>query len=243
MGFLDAALYPLRGLAYLARRPALWPWAGAAFAVNVVLFTAGIVAFIVWLPDLSRALTPESWPSWTVWISGLLVAAAGLLAVVFLFTVVGNLVAAPFLDALAERALRDLGEALPPGPPLGRMLLKGVAGQVLKLAILAAVHVPLIALLVTPAAPIVPLLSGAAAAFFLAVEYLDYPLGARGLGTRARLRYVAGRAGPSMGFGTACLLLHLVPLLGYAALPACVCGAVLLARRLDGVQKSGYPSN
>ena len=39
MGFLDAALYPLRGLAYLARRPALWPWAGAAFAVNVTAMT------------------------------------------------------------------------------------------------------------------------------------------------------------------------------------------------------------
>lgn len=239
MGFLEAALHPLRGLAFLARRPGLWPWAAAAFAVNVVLFTAGIVALVVWLPDLARALTPESWPAWTVWISGVLVAAAGLLAVVFLFTVVGNMVAAPFLDVLAERALRDLGETLPPGPPLPRVLLKAVAGQLLKLAILAGIHVPLLALLVTPAAPVVPLLSGTVAAFFLAVEYLEYPLSARGLGARARLRYVAGRPGPALGFGAACLLIHLVPLLGYAALPACVCGAVLLARRLDGVQNRG----
>ncbi|HYF01365.1 MAG TPA: EI24 domain-containing protein, partial [Planctomycetota bacterium] len=129
MGFFDAALYPLRGLAFLARRPSLWPWAGAAFAVNLVLFTAALVAFVVWLPDIARALTPERWPAWTIWIAGVLVAAAGLVAVVFLFTLVGHVVAAPFLDALAERALRELGETLAPGPPLPRLLLRAAGSQ------------------------------------------------------------------------------------------------------------------
>lgn len=239
MGFFSAALYPARGLAFLLRRPSLWGWAGAAFAVNVVLFTAAAVAFVAWLPDLARVLTPEGWPAWTAWIAGALVAAAGLFAVVFLFTIVGNLVAAPFLDALAERALRELGETLPAGPPLGRFLLKAVGGQLLKLVIVVVVQAPLLLLLLTPAAPLAPILSGAAGAFFLAVEYLEYPLGARGLGARARLRFVAARPGTSMGFGAACLLIHLVPLLGYAALPANVCGAVLLARRLDAPPSSG----
>jgi CysZ protein len=233
IGFFDAALYPLRGLGYLLRRPALWPPALAAFAVNLVLFTAALVAFFWWLPDLSRAVTPDRLPAWTAWIFGLLIAAAGLLSTVFLFTIVGHAVAAPFLDSLAERALRDLGETLPPPPSFARSLLRGLAGQLLKLTLFGVIQAALLLTLVTPLGLLYPVLAGTVAAFFFALEYLDYPLGARGLGAGERPSFVVRRARPSLGFGAACLLLHLIPLLAYVALPASVCGAALLVRRLD----------
>lgn len=232
-GLVEAALQPLKGLGFLLRRPALWPPAAAAFAVNVLLFTAGLVAFFYWLPDLARAATPDRFPAWTAWIAGVLIAAAGLLATVFLFTVVGNAVAAPFLDVLAERALRDLGETLPPAPPLARALLRGIGGQLLKLAVFGAVQAVLLLSLLTPLGLAYPVLAGGVAAFFFTLEYVDYPLGARGVGAADRLRFVARNRAASLGFGASCLLLHLVPLLGYLALPASVCGAVLLVRRLD----------
>jgi CysZ protein len=232
-GFLEAALHPLKGLGFLLRRPALWPPAAAAFAVNVILFTAALIAFIVWLPDLARAATPDRFPAWTAWIAGVLLAAAGLLATLFLFTIVGNAVAAPFLDALAARALKDLGETLPPGAPLGRALLRSVGGQLLKLALFGSVQALLLLSLLTPLGLLYPILAGVVAAFFFALEYVDYPLGARGVGNADRLRFVAGRPRPFLGFGAACLLLQLVPLLGYLAMPASVCGAVLLVRRLE----------
>ena len=232
IGFFEAALYPLKGLAFLLRRPSLWPPAAAAFAVNLVLFTAALVAFFVWLPDLARAATPDRLPAWSAWIAGVLLAAAGLLATAFLFTIVGHAVAAPFLDALAERALRDLGETPPPGPSLGRALLRGLAGQLLKLVLFGLVQAALLLTWVTPLVLVYPLLAGAVAAFFFALEYFDYPLGARGLGAGERPSYLLRRLRPGLGFGAACFLLHLVPLLGYAALPASVCGAALLVHRL-----------
>jgi len=232
IGFFDAALHPLKGLGFLLRRPALWPPALAAFAVNVVLFTAGLVAFFVWLPDLARAVTPDRLPAWTAWIFGLLIAAAGLLSTVFLFTIVGHAVAAPFLDSLAERALRDLGETLPPPPSFARSLLRGLGGQLLKLALFGVIQGALLLTLVTPLGLVYPVLAGTVAAFFFALEYVDYPLGARGLGAGERPGFVVRRARPCLGFGAACLLLHMIPLLAYIALPASVCGAALLVHRL-----------
>lgn len=233
IGFFEAALYPLKGLGFLLRRPALWPPAAAAFAVNLLLFTAALAAFFIWLPDLARALTPDRLPAWTAWIFGVLLGAAGLLTTLFLFTIVGHAVAAPFLDALAERSLRDLGETLPPAASFGRALARGLAGQALKLLLFGLVQGILLLTLVTPVALLYPLLGGGVAAFFLALEYLDYPLGARGLAAGERSGYVVRRLRPGLGFGGACLVLHLVPLLGYLALPASVCGAALLVHRLD----------
>ena len=232
-GVLEAALHPLKGLGFLLRRPALWPPAAAAFAVNVLIFTLGLVAFFYWLPDLARAATPDKFPAWTAWIAGVLLAAAGLLATVFLFTIVGNAVAAPFLDVLAERALKDLGETLPPAPSFARALLRGIGGQLLKLAVFGAIQAVLLLSLLTPLGLAYPVLAGGVAAAFFTLEYVDYPLGARGVGHADRLRFVARHRGASLGFGLSCLLLHLVPLLGYLALPASVCGAALLVRRLD----------
>ena len=102
---LEATLYPLKGLGFLLRHPRLWPPAAAAFALNFVLFTAALLLFFVYLPDLARAATPERFPAWSAWVVGALLAAAGLIATAFLYTVVGHIVAAPFLDAVAERAL------------------------------------------------------------------------------------------------------------------------------------------
>ena len=232
-GFLESALYPLKGFGFLLRRPALWPPALAAFAVNVVLFTAALVAFFVWLPDLARAVTPDRLGTVGAWFFGVLIAAAGLLSTAFLFTIVGHAVAAPFLDSLAERALRDLGETLPPAPSFLRSLLRGIAGQLLKLALFGVIQGALLLTLVTPVGLIYPVLAGGVAAFFFALEYADYPLGARGLGAGERPSFVARRARPFLGFGAACLLLHMIPLLAYVALPASVCGAALLVNRLD----------
>lgn len=233
IGFFGAALYPLKGLGFLLQRPALWPRAAAAFAVNVVIFTAALFAFFYWLPDLAKAVTPDQLPAWTAWIFGTLIAAAGIFATAFLFTIVGHIVAGPILDGLAELALRELGETLPPAPSFGRALLRTVANQLLKLLLFGVVQGVLLLTLVTPLGLLYPVLAAGVAAFFFALEYFDYPLGARGLGAGERPGFVARRLRPGLGFGLACFLLHLVPLLSYLALPASVCGATLLVHRLD----------
>lgn len=232
-GFLRGLAYPFRGFAFLAGHRALWKYAAGAYALNLVLFTAAAAVLWAFWPDLLRAVTPEKTPSWLLpAVSCLLMLVAAMLAL-FLFTIVGNLVAGPFLDAMTERMLGILGETLPPSRGLASALGRTLVNQLLKLVLFGGIQFLLLLLLVTPAGFLHPPLAGLLTVLFLALEYADYPLDARRVPVPSRLGWVFRRARPALGFGAACLGLSLVPFVLYFLLPSAVCGAVLLVRDID----------
>jgi CysZ protein len=229
-GFWRGLSCPFRGLAFLAGRRELWKYAGAAYALNLVLFAAAGVALWSFWPDLIRALTPEKTPSWLLpALSCLLMLVAALLAL-FLFTIVGNLVAGPFLDAMTERMLAGLGETLPPSRGIASALARTLVNQLVKLILFGGIQALLLILLVTPAGFLHPPLAALLTVLFLALEYADYALDARRVPVPSRLAWVFRHARPALGFGLSCLALSLVPFLLYLFLPSTVCGAALLVR-------------
>lgn len=232
-GFLRGFASPFRGFAFLAGRRELWKYAAGAYALNLVLFAGLAVALWAAWPELLRALTPEKTPSWLVPVlSCVLLLVAAFLAL-FLFTIVGNLVAGPFLDAMTERMLGLLGETLPPPRGVASALGRTFVNQFVKLVLFGGIQVLLLALLVTPAGFLHPPLAGLLTVLFLALEYADYPLDARRVPVPSRLGWVFRHARPALGFGAACLGLSLVPFLLYLLLPSAVCGAVLLVHDID----------
>lgn len=232
-GFFRGLSYPLRGFAFLAGHRALWKYAAGAYAVNFVLFTAAFAALWALWPDLLRAVTPEKTPAVLLpVISCILMLVAAVLSL-FLFTIVGNLVAGPFLDAMTERMLGLLGETLPPSRGLASALGRTLVNQLLKLILFGGFQVLLLVLLVTPAGFLQPPLAGLLTVLFLALEYADYPLDARRVPVPARFGWVFRRARPALGFGAACFALAFVPFLLYFLLPSAVVGAVLLVRDID----------
>lgn len=228
-GFFAATGYVPRGLVHLLRTRALWKYGFWAFLVNAVLFTALAVAFVALRVALVEALSPASWPAWSRVAIAWAVTAAAVVLFLFLFTVVGNIVAGPFLDAMAARMLGLLGES-PPSTPGG--CLRSLRNQVLKLAVFGAAQVVLLLLVLTPVGFLHPVLSALATVFFLGFEYMDYALDARGRRVGERYSYALRRWRPTLGFGCAAFFLSFVPLLGYLALPALVCGGTLLVRDL-----------
>jgi CysZ protein len=93
--------------------------------------------------------------------------------------------------------------------------------------------VPLLNLLAPPAW----LLFGA---WMLAMEYLDYPLGNRGLlFSEVRARATEQRS-LTLGFGIGVLCLTLIPLLNFVAIPSAVAGATRLA--LERMVPAGPPA-
>ena len=86
--FFSALTYPFRGVAHVARRPALWRYFAAAVAVNLILFVVLLVLFVHYRAALVAWITPATFPGWLRatlgWILTGVVAIAGL----FLFTVV-----------------------------------------------------------------------------------------------------------------------------------------------------------
>jgi CysZ protein len=232
-GFFSALTYPFRGVAYFLRRPALWKYAAGAFAINIVLFAVLIALYVAHRESLVALVTPDRFPSWlrtaTGWILSLFVALVGL----FLFSIVGNMLASPFLDALTERILREEGETLPQGRGPLRALGRALVNQTLKLLFFGAVQALLLVLWITPLGVLHPPLSALVAVLFLGFEYLDYPLDARGVPVPGRISWILAHAGAALGYGSVLFLVLLVPFLGYFCLPLSVAGAALLAHRID----------
>ena len=232
--------YPFRGLVYLFKHTELWGYAIWAFVTNFVVFTALALALYFSFDTLVGILTPDSLPGWLSWLKGALPWVMGCLVLVlaatiglFLFTVIGNAIAGPFLEAMTSKMLVNLGEPAPPARSFAGALGRSLLNQGLKLLVFGTIQAALLSCLLTPANFLHPFISGALTIFFLALEYWDYPLEGRGLLVPQRLHYLFAHPGAAIGFGAVSWLVMLVPLLGYLMLPASVCAATLLVHDLD----------
>lgn len=232
-GISSSLAYPLRGLGYLASHRELWKYAAGAFAVNFVVLTSMIVAVFAFRTAWVELLTPEETPEWIQSVLGCFLVLVAVLMALFVSTILGNLIAGPFLDAMTERMLVGLGVALPPSRGVLNAVARSIVNQLAKLLFFGSIQVFLLVLLITPAGFLQPPLAFVFTLLFLGFEYLDYPLDARRMPVPQRFSYLFGHLGPAAGFGAACFAVHLVPFLGYLALPASVCGATLLSFELD----------
>ncbi len=219
----------LRGFA-LVRRPGVWPFAVIPLALNgVILGTAlalGMSAFgdfMAWmLPTwldvaLVRAIL------WVVFALG------AVLVAFYAFTLLANVVAAPFNGWLAARVERELrgGEGR---EGLARGVLAeavaAVAAELRKLAYLGLWMVPLLALFLIPGvnilAPLAWLVFGA---WMMTLEYADYPLGNHGLTFPEARRLLRHRRPAALGFGAVVMALTAVPVVNFLAMPIAVAGA------------------
>lgn len=242
-GFFGGFAAPFRGAGHLLRTRALWKYAALPFALNLVVYTAIAVALWWFVQDVVIAKWLASTWTWLRWVVAALAYAAGLVLMAFTFTVIGNLVASPLLDLLAERALGDLrGKPLPPGGPWWREAAASIGRQLVKLAVFGGLQLALLVLLLVPVVNLLhPPLAWLVTVVFLAMEYLEYPQAADRRPMGDRLAYIFRHGRACLGFGTALFLIVLVPLLGYAALPVCVVGATLLYDRIERVPPGGRP--
>ena len=235
MTFFSGLLYPFRGIGYFLRRPVLWKYFAAAFAINLVLFVILAYLFMEHRTELVDWLLPDRWWGWVRATLGWLMTVAVGVAGLFLFTIVGNILASPFLDAMTERILADLGEKLPPSRGPLRALLRSLVNQTLKLVFFGAIQLALLLLHLIPGVGTVlhPILSTFVGVLFLGFEYLDYPLDARHVPVPGRFSWLGKRLAPTLGFGTVLFPVLLIPFFGYVSLPLAVAGAALLAHDVD----------
>ena len=86
--------------------------------------------------------------------------------------------------------------------------------------------VPLLILFLIPGLNLLaPLLWLAFSAWFLALEYADFPMANHGLGFKEQHRRLKQQRLTSLGFGAGATLLTLIPVLNFVAVPAAVAGA------------------
>lgn len=233
-GVLAGVRCLLAGLAMLPRS-GVRSFVALPLIINTVLFAGGIALAADYLDTALERALPD-WLAFLEWIVWPLFVLSTLLLTFFTFTLVANLVGAPFNGFLAEAVAARLGVA-GSGAPLaaGRLLREvagALAGEVRKLSYFALLAVPVLVLSFVPglqvAAPLLWFLFGAWA---LAVEYADFPLGNAGLAFPAQRRLLRRHRRAALGFGAGVALLTSVPGLNFVAMPSAVAGATILWHR------------
>ena len=238
----------------------LWPIAAAPLVVSLLAFGVAAALFLSLLDPLTAELqswlhvsAPESWLGW-VWVGPLRslswlvrwTLVATFAALVYLsFTLVGGILASPFLEALSRRVERlrtggvveehsgSVAAALRSAARIAIEEAKRVALFVaLQATLLLLGLVPGLQLVTIPAA----LLLGA---LFLPLDYAGYILDRRALRLRLRIRWALRNASAVGSFGAAAFLTYALPLVNFLALPWLVVAATLLVLDLGPPEESG----
>jgi len=227
---INAFLYPFSSITWLAKRE-LRNAVLIPLLINVVLFVA-----LAWLGShyfdvfLNQWLPADAGWAWLRPLLWLLAVMMFLVMGFFSFTIVGNLIASPFNALLAARTeLLMTGEASERLSQLFAVVAKEAIGsELFKLRYLIVRLIPLLILtLITSWIPMINLFVSSLwlvfGAWFLVIEYADYPMANNQLNAKEQLNKLKSKRLRSLSFGagTSVLMMFLGPL----AMPSATIGA------------------
>jgi CysZ protein len=229
---VTGASYFFKGLSLL-NKPGVRRFVIMPLLINILIF-AGLIwlsadqfgGFIDWM-------TP-SLPDWLLWLTWLLWLVFGLMAFLVLFfgfSILANLVGAPFNSYLAGAVEKYLtGQALPEtGKSLWQDVVDAILGELKKILYYLLWAIPLVIINFIPGINLLaPVLWAVFGAWMLSLEYTDYPLGNYGLTFPAIRRKISEQRMLSLGFGAAVMLATLIPLFNFLVMPVAVAGATAL---------------
>lgn len=223
-GWLSGPACLIDGYRMLAR-PRLRKFLLLPLLGNLLLFTLATV-LTAWLIDAAvAAWIPAGW-SWLSWVLLPLAFVGLVLAFLFGFTLLANLLLGPFLGNLSAAVREELGH-----PPLSAPRIGWWAAARQELRRLAYVGLCLVGVLVLGWIPLVQFLAAplgvAVSAWLLVLEFSAHPLGLREYTLGDQLGMLRRQRASAIGFGLAALGLLMVPLLNLLLVPAAVVGATL----------------
>lgn len=198
--------------------------------VNVLLFSAGIYVLGDQFGSLMEQYLPDSEGYWIIlvyllWIIfGLLI----LIIVFFSFTLLANLLGAPFngpLAAAVEKKLEGHIEQSSDSSLIGD-IAKALSGELRKWMYYLFWAIPLLILSFIPVINIAsPFLWFIFGAWMMAIEYMDYPMGNHNYTFPAIKDTLRQHRMLSLGFGTAVMAFTMIPIINLVVMPAAVAGA------------------
>jgi len=230
-GFFSGASYVVAGLRLLAK-PRVRMFVVIPLLINTALFSVALVWGMHYLDALMERWLP-GWASWLEWLLWPVLGILALALIFFLFTVVANLIAAPFNGYLAQAVEEHLGGTVPDLEfQLRRLpadILTALGSELRKILFFGLCSLPFLMLFLVPVinliAPFAWFLFGAWA---LSHEYADYPMGNHNLHFVEQRKILAAKKPLIIGFGIGVMALTLIPIVNFLAVPAAVCGATVM---------------
>lgn len=206
--------------------------------INIGLFATAIYLLSQKMDAWIQSLLP-GWLSWLEWLIWPLFAVMILLFVFYSFTLVANLIAAPFNSVLAARVEAHLS-----GQPveednsekLWRLVLRSVAAEIQKMLYFLAWMIPLIILTLIPGLNLIaPFAWFIFTAWAFSLEYMDYPLSNHGLLFKEIRLYNRRHRMRALGLGSGIFIMTSVPVLNFFAMPVAVAGATRLTTQTKNI--------
>jgi len=247
--FLTGFRLPMSGFGLIWKEPRLRRYAAVPFIINSLLFLLMFyflyayrveVVELVWERPENQMMLKVLWYMLAVFMFALVAVLS-----YFMFTPVGCLISSPFNEFLSARAelLLDPMKKDAEIPFSIKDLGRSLVAELIKLGIMLGIMLVVLLLNLMPAiGSLISMLAGFfAAALFLTLEYMDYPLSHNAYNFREKLNAVVYNMGWSLGFGSGAALLLLIPLLNLFCIPACVVGAVrlyIMLRREGGMPQA-----
>ena len=214
--------------------------------LNILLFglflLAGIYGFDSWMHDIF----PKSdswWWAWLYYLIWIIFILFIMLSQVLFFTVVGRILAAPFLEALTKRVEQEVlgGQTGFVEMSIMRSILRTLRQECLRMLVYLVIMGGLLFLHLVPGLGSLAysVLTTMITCFFLASEFLDYPMERRGLRLRDKLRQTLSLGLSGWLFGASLFIMAMIPIVNLAFLPAAAVGGTLLY--LDRLNPTGGP--
>jgi CysZ protein len=232
-----------RGLGLVLRTPRLLALGLVPALIAGVLYAAALITLIIFLPDVSRAVTwfaddwAAGWRDTLQVLGGIALLGAAVLLGVLTFTAVTLLIGDPFYEAISERVEHRYG-GVPDAVevPFWRSLGRGLIDSVRLISLSIVCGLPLFVLGFVPVVGqiVPPIVGGAVGGWLLTLELTGPPFQRRGQRLRDRRRVFRANRPLALGFGVAVFLCFLIPLGAILIMPAAVAGAALLSRKALG---------
>lgn len=231
--FLSGLTYFFKGIRMIFY-PGLRRFVMIPLIINIVIFTAAILVGIDQFDNLLDWLMPEGkgwWIEFARVILWIVFSAMISLIVFFTFTLIANLLGAPFNGLLSEKVESSLSGEIHEGEGDVRSLLASILpsllSEVRKMAyflIIAAVILILSLFLHV----LSPLLWGIFTSWMFALEYIAYPMENHNMYFSQARAQVRKKRAISFGFGMAVMFATMIPLVNFIVMPSAVTGATIL---------------
>ena len=210
-------------------------------AINLILFVS-MISFAVqqfsgWVDTFMPSL--PNWLSFLQYILWPLFVVLVLLMVFFTFTMLANIIAAPFNGFLAEK-VEVVVRGTDPFPAfswgeLAAMVPRTLSRELRKLGYFVPRALALFILSWIPVVNIVAaplwLLFGV---WMMAIQYIDYPADNNKMSWQDMLAWLRAKRWQSLGFGGSVYLVLLIPFVNIVMMPAAIAGATLFWVRERG---------
>lgn len=202
--------------------------------INIGLFTLAFILLSNQLDSWLEQLLP-SWLGWLEWLILPLFYAVIALIVFYSFTVIANLISAPFNSLLSARIEALLTNKKPEAVNADRMIKligRTLRSEIQKIFYAIKWFIPLLIITIIPVINIIaPFLWIVFAAWFFALEYSDYPLANRGHFFAEVKTYNQNNRMRALGLGSAVFILTSIPMINFFAMPVAVAGATKLTTK------------